>query len=140
VGYPLKVPNGGYGGDRPMAISRETLEQSKPRLLLRAAQWMLAQEGRVDDDLWAQVHRILHTATSSRTRLMAARLFAERIDPAPRAPVIINAPTQINVRWTSQSPPSTSSSPTSPAPSSNGYTIRFAGGTASSPTDDSENP
>jgi hypothetical protein len=107
------------------------------REILRATEWMLAHQEPIDAQVWETIYDTMRSARSRRTRLMAARLLAERIDPAPRPPVVVNAPTQVNVTW---QPPPPSSSPTPHGPSSNGYTIAYDGGTASSPTDDSASP
>jgi hypothetical protein len=110
---------------------------STARQVVRAVEWILARGDHVDERMWAEVYDVMCHSRSPRTRLIAARIFADRIDPAPRGPIITVAPTQVNVTWQAPSP---SSSPTLPDPSSNGFTIAFDGGTASSATDDSANP
>jgi hypothetical protein len=110
--------------------------RSGPRRLLRATEWMLGHEDHIDERIWQQIYSIMETAPSRRTRLMAARLLANRLDPEPRAPVLVLAPTQVNVTW--QSPaatPSTSPSRTLPASYSISYTSASDAGPASSPTD-----
>lgn len=108
------------------------------RRLLRCVEWMEAHDAHVDVEIWEEVRDTMLHANSRRTRLIAARVLADRLDPVPRGPVIVNAPTTVSVTW--QESLSSSPSPTLPAPSNGSYTVAFADGTASSPTDGSENP
>lgn len=97
---------------------------------------MEQHEAHVDEEIWNEVRDTMLHANSRRTRLIAARVLADRLDPAPRGPVIVNAPTTVNVTW-SQESESPSASPTRLAPSNGSYTIAYDDGTSSSATDDS---
>jgi hypothetical protein len=70
-----------------------------PRRLLSAVAWMLEHAEPVDQQVWAEIYQIMRTAPSRRTRLIAARIFADRLDPVPRSPVLVNAPTVVTVHW-----------------------------------------
>lgn len=110
------------------------LRRSEARDILSCTRWIEGHGDDISREVWEKVLQVMRTAPAIRTQLHAAALLADRFDPEPKGATVVNAPTQVNVTWQA---PSTSSSPTAPDPSSNGFTVSFDGGTASSPTDDS---
>lgn len=121
------MPNGFEKGTRALSGGKGgELQRSEARAILRCTEWIEEHPDHICREVWEKVLEIMRTAPAIRTRLHAAQVLANRFDPEPRAAVQVNAPTQVNVTWEA---PSTSSSPTPPDPSSNGYTVKFGGGT-----------
>lgn len=85
------------------------------RQLLSCVRWMEEHHEPVDQLLWDGVWQIAQHAKSFRTRLMARRMLADRVDPIPRPPVVAVATGPVSVTWAIPS-----SSPTPHARSSNG--------------------
>jgi hypothetical protein len=116
------------------AAERMLAVVNAPRQLLSCVRWMQARGDPVDDQLWAGIWEIAQTAPSRRTRLMATRMLADRIDPIPRAPVLQFETGPVSLTW--QALPS----PTPRDPSSNGSTtsspLDALGPPSSSATDD----
>ena len=91
---------------------------------MSAIAWMQQHAEHVDEQLWDGVWHIAQHAPQRRTRLMAARMLADRIDPVPRAPVLEITTGPVTVGWT---PLDTSASPTPLAPTNGSSTTPSTG-------------
>ena len=67
------------------------------RAVVRAAAWMISQPGDLGTEMWHELWRIGTTAKSLRTRRMALQMFADRVDPLPRAVEGDGRPQVLNV-------------------------------------------
>ena len=67
------------------------------RTVVRAAAWMLAQQQDLGSAMWHELWRIGTQAKSLRTRRMALQMFADRVDPLPRAVESDGRPQVLNV-------------------------------------------
>ena len=73
---------GGTGGGALDKIVSERVTSG--RRLMSAVAWMQQHDEPVDQQLWDGIWHIAKNAKSYRTRLLAKRMLADRIDPVPR--------------------------------------------------------
>lgn len=70
----------------------------------RLVDWIADQSEPVAEHLWAEIWHLCRHARRERTKLMAARMFADRIDPVPRPPAVQVETGPIAITWKSSSP------------------------------------
>lgn len=121
------MPNGFEKGTRALSGGKGGMTRREARDILSAVEWIKGHDDDISREVWEKVLEIMRTAPAIRTRLHAAQVLADRFDPEPRPAIAVTGPTQVNVTWQAPSP---SSSPTSPDPSNESYTVNFDGGTS----------
>lgn len=86
----------GEGETRP-SLETALVAEAGTRTVVRAAAWMLSQQGDLGDELWRELWHIGQHAKSLRTRRMALAMFADRVDPLPRVAESDGLPKVLNV-------------------------------------------
>ena len=80
------------------AVAGTYAEVLKPRELVKCAKWLERQEQDALGNLWQGAYEIALHGRSQRTRLIASKIFFDRVDPIPRnEPVQDRGPVTFNV-------------------------------------------